>query len=132
MSEELVCEMKLSEGSFKLYNDKKNKLLRGVWAGKYEDKDQKKAWEAIWNEGIKYKGELLYLHDASNSDVKLWSSKQGKIASDMFAEAAANSKKIAIVYSSFMHQKSTESFGKIPDNCKFFSSSQEAMNWLLG
>lgn len=133
MSEVLVSEKKFKEGGFRLYVDKELKLVKDVWNGKCDTNELEQGLGAVKVEMLKYnKGEALLLHETSNLDMKLWSAEQAKIAKDYTLTAVSYFKKTAFVYTSFMHQKATESAtGALPDNFKYCTSEQEARKFLL-
>lgn len=134
MGEIVVWEKKHEGGEAKLIVDREKKLLKSIISGKYDDKCFEEWFIAVQNESKKFKkGELLCVHDTSNSDIRLYSSVQKKIAQEAASFADTNFKKIAYIFPSFMHQKSLETVSdKAVDNKKIFTSVQEGMNWLMG
>lgn len=132
MSETLVYEKKFKVGGFKLYTDHGKKLVRSVWSGKYDAKEIVEVCEAIKNVLMKFnKGEAVYLHDISSSDMKYWTPEFAKVVKEETVFIVDYSKKTAYVTCSYMHKKADETARGTMDNLKYFTTEQEAMKWLM-
>lgn len=107
-------------------------MLKYVWSGKYDSKELEEGADILKSELVKFnKGEVLYLCDGSNIDMRIMSNDQAKIFKEFAAFGVPYCKKIAFIQKSFMHQRSQESTIGQLSNFKYFASVQEAMKWLL-
>ena len=107
MSEMLIYEGKFSNGEVKIVLEKEKKLLKTVAHGVLSGKDMQGWLEALSRELKSHdKNELLYLHDGTGTDMKIFNADQTKMANEAIKYISMNAKKSAVVYTSFVHQKS--------------------------
>ncbi len=119
-------------GEYRFSVDHKTKLVKCVMSGKFDNVEFEDLCEAIISEAKKFKrGEVLYLRDAANVEMKFFSPSQAKLYEETGKFLGTYCKKTAGIIPSFMYQKTIESALHGDINPNIFATEQEAMKFLL-